>query len=329
MTLSTKILLFLFGLLLLSGVGFIVYKQIEISHRQAAIENSFIQQKELADNIMRSLSKYSTKEDLESFAKSQNLNLDVIKKDLEGLNANLVAINSVIVTSKGQSGTGVPSTGTTPNPNPPVVNPENPDPFGYLSNRQEFELNESFENVSVPFGKVGFSAWKDKPWDYNIAPRDYHLTNTIGTDENQRHYIYNKFSVKVGDKIYDLKIGSSQTVEEYPASKFSFWNPRIYLGMDGGMRIGTSTNFIHGEASPNVNVGIMSYGRYKNLPDISVLQIGAGFGVDAQKFNLSLTPIMYNVGKHIPLMSNFYVGPSININTSGDIGVMGGIRVGL
>lgn len=323
--------MFLFGILVLCAGTFIIYKQIEISQRQTAIENSIIEQKELADNIMRSMSKYSTKEDLEKFGKEQNLNLEAIKKDLETMNARLVAINNVVVSSKGHSGTGQGSTGTTPNPNPQPPNPNNQDPFGYLANRQEFQLNEKFENISVPMATVGFSAWKDKPWDYNVPARTYTITNTIGTDENQRHYVHNKMSVKVADKTYDLKIGSSQTLEEYPSAKFSFWNPRLYLGMDGGVRIGTavSASPIRGEATPSVNVSIMSYGRYKTQPDISVLQVGAGYGIDAQKINLSLTPIMYNAGKHIPLMNNLYIGPSVHVNTSGDVGIMGGVRVGL
>jgi len=331
MTFTTKILLFLFGILVLCAGTFVIYKQIEISTRQTAIETSIIAQKELGDNIMRSMSQYATKQDMDKYAKDQNLNLDAIKKDLDSMNASLIAINNVVVVSRGQTGTGKGSTGTTTNPDPvKPVDPNNPDPNGYLANRQEFELKEQFENVDVPFGKVGFSAWKDKPWDYNIPARTYNLTNTIGTDENQRHYVYNKFSVKVGDKNYDLKISSSQTLEEYPEAKFSFWNPRIYLGVDGGVKIGTSSvGPIRGEAVPSVNLGIMSYGRYKNQPDISVLQVGAGYGIDAQKVNLSVTPIMYNVGKHIPLMNNLYVGPSVHVNTSGDVSIMAGVRVGL
>lgn len=332
MTLTSKILLFLFGMLMLCAGTFIIYKQIEISNRQATIESSLVAQKELADNIMRSMSQYASKADVEQFAKDQNVNLDAIKKDLETLNANLVAVNNVIVNSKSQTGTGQSSTHVTPNPDPPKpIDPNNPDPYGYLSHRQEFELNEQFDNVAVPFGKVGFSAWKDKPWDYNIQARTYSLTNTIGTDENQRHYVYNKVTVKVGGKDYDLKIASAQTKEELPDAKFSFWNPRLYLGMDGGVRIATvpGAGPVRGEASPNVNLSIMSYGRYKNQPDISVLQVGVGYGIDAQRPNLSLTPIMYNIGKSIPLMNNLYVGPTVHVNTGGDVAVMGGVRVGL
>lgn len=331
MSLTSKILLFLFGILMLCAGTFIIYKQIEISNRQSVIENSIIQQKELADNIMRSMSQYASKKDVEQFAKDQNVNLEAIKKDLETLNANLVAVNNVIVNSKGQNGSNQGSTHTTPNPEPKPVDPNNPDPYGYMSNRQEFELNEQFENVKVPFGKVGFSAWKEKPWDYSVQARTYSLTNTIGTDENQRHYVYNKVTVKVGDKNYDLKISSSQTKEEIPEAKFHFWNPRLYLGMDAGVRIATVPGGppVRGEAAPSVNLSIMSYGRYKNQPDISVLQVGAGYGIDSQRPNLSLTPIMYNVGKHIPLMNNLYVGPSVHVNTGGDVSVMGGVRVGL
>lgn len=319
MSLTTKLLLFLTGIIIICAGTFIIYKQIEISNRQAAIETQIVEQKQLADNIMRSMSQYATKQDIDNFAKNQNLNLDAIKKDLASLNANLVALNNVVVVSKGQSGSGQGSTGTTPNTEPPKVDPNHPDPYGYLSNRQEYSLNEQFENVIVPFGKVGFSAWKDKPWDYNIYPREYQLTNVIGTDENQRHYVYNKFAVKVGDKSYDIQVKQAQTLEEYPTAKFSLWNPKLHLNVSGG--VGISTAPVKGDASIGVSMGIMSYGRFKTTPDLSIMQVGVGYQVNSQRPDITINPINYNIGKLLPgnVANNTYLGPSLQINTAGNI----------
>ncbi len=324
MTLSTKILIFVFAIFVVGTAGFVIYKQHEISARQDAIEKSIVAQKELADGILRSMSQYTTKQDLDAFAKASNLNLDVIKQDLEKLNASVVAINVSKANSQGQTGTNIPSTGTKPgdNPNPPA---KEVDPYGYQSNQQVLLLHEQFGQDTVPIGDVGFSAWKDKPWSLNIKPRQYTATTVIGTDENQRIYTYNKLSINVDNKDYDVKLTQGQTQQIYPEAKFSWWNPRLYLGVDGGINLSS----VRGEAAPSINLQLMSYGRYRTQPDFSVLQIGAGYQLDSKRPSVVLTPFSYNVGKSIPLLNNTYIGPSLSISTSGDISVMAGIRVGL
>ena len=82
MTLSTKILLFLGAFLILGALSFIIYKEIESSKRQEAIETSIVKQKDLIDNITRSMAEYTTKGDLEQFIKDNNINLKAIKDDL-------------------------------------------------------------------------------------------------------------------------------------------------------------------------------------------------------------------------------------------------------
>ena len=324
MSLSTKILIFLGAILLLTGIGFIIYKQIEISARQKAIETQIVEQKELVNNIMRSQNQYATKDDINQFVKDNNVNLKAIQDDLSKLHAEISAVNVIIAKSNGQTGTNIPSTGTGGN-NPDPIDPGKPDPYGYMKKEQMLSLNENFANIQVPFGQVGFSAWKDKPWSINILPREYKVVNVVGTDENQRTYFYNKFSVKVADKDYDIKITSAETKQEFPEAKWSWFNPRLYAGFDGGV----SLTQMKGEFSPNLNVGIMSYGKYKNQPDLSVLQVGLGYGIINQKLQFVITPIGYNIGKHIPLMNNTYIAPSIHIGTNGDISAMAGLRIGL
>lgn len=323
MNLTTKILLIV-GALIVSGVlGFLVYNQYQISKRQEAILTQMVPMKELADNINRAQAGWATKEDLDNFAKKNNLDLDVIKKDLATLNASVTGINVTTVHSSGQTGNNIPSTGTTPNPTPGVAPPI--DMFGYFKNRQTLHLDEKFADASVPFGEVGFSAWQEKPWDVSVAPRDYKATTVLGTDENQRQYAYNKFTIKVGDKEYPVKISENQFQQEYPSPKFSFWNPRLYLGIDGGLNV----NSLRGEATPNISLGIMSYGKYKSQPDLSILQLGVGYGIDSKTPQFMITPITYNIGKHIPLMTNLHLGPTLQVGTNGDVTIGGGLRVGL
>lgn len=320
----TKILVAIGAILTIGVLGFIVYNQIQIKNQQTAIQTQLVEQKQLVDGIMRSQNQYATKEDIDKFAKDNNVNLSAIKDDLDKLNAQVTSINVVIASSKGQSGTHIP---TTPGPvNPHPVDPNNPDPHGYMKAQQNLALNEDFGTVKVPFGKVGFSAWQEKPWSIDINQRDYSLATVVGTDENQRQYFYNKFAVTTGGKTYDIPIKTATTKQEYPSPKWSWWNPRLLMGLDGGVNI---TN-VRGEFTPSINVGVMSYGQYKTTPDFSVLEVGVGYGTINKTPQVLVTPVAYNIGRNLfsPLMNNTYIGPSLQIGTDGSIGAGAGVRVG-
>lgn len=336
MTLSTKLLIILGSILTIGALGFICYKQVEMSNRQIAIESQVVAQKQLIDNIVRSQNQYATRGDVEKFIKDSGVNLKAIKEDLNKLNAEVVAANAVTVRSTGYVASNVASTSTgTKNPTPTVptatcdgkeVECTGFDPHGYYVAQQNMTLTEPFANgVQVPIGSVGFSAWQEKPWNVEVKPREYHVTNVVGTDENQRTYIYNKFSVKVDGKDYDVKIDNAETKQVYPESKFTFWNPRLYLGASAGVNV----KELSAEAAPTLQLGIMSYGRYKKQPDIVVLEVGAGYEVDAGEPAVVVTPFTYNIGKHIPLMNNTYIGPSVAIDPKANFAVMAGISVGL
>lgn len=324
MKLSTKILIALGAILTAGLLSFIVYQQFELRHQQDAIQQQVVLQKQLSDQLVRSQSQYATTKDIQDFIKNNNLSLQDIKDDLGKLHAEVSSVNQVVVNSKGVVADNVGSTGTGKTNPIPVTSP---DPFGYMKTEQKLALNEPFGTVQVPIGSVGFSAWQDKPWSIDVLPRQYVLNTVVGLDENQRQYFYNKFVVKVDGKSYSLPITQAQTEQVFPTAKFSFWNPRLFLGMDGGMNV----TALRGEFAPSVDLGIMSYGKYKNVPDFSVLELGVGYGMVSKNVQFLLTPFTYNVGKHIPLglMNNTYLGPSVMISPNGNFSVMAGIRVGL
>jgi len=322
--LAKKILIALGVIVTLGALGFIIYRQEQISQRQLAIETGMVSQKQLLDGIVRSQATWTTKEDLEKLAKANDINLQTIKDDLAKLHADVTSINIAVTTSNGQHGTNIPTKpGPVVNPNP--IDPSNPDPYGYMKQQQTLALNEDFGTVKVPIGSVGFSAWQKEPWNYDIKAREYKSSTVVGVDENQRQYYYNKFTVKVDDKEYTLPIKSATTEQIYPEAKFSWWNPRLYLGVDG--EVGLSP--VKGEVAPSVGLQVMSYGRYKNQPDFSILQVGVGYGINSQRPQVSVMPFSYNVGKPVPLINNTYVGPVISVGTDANVYVGGGIRVGL
>ena len=326
MTLLNKILIFVGAALLIGVFGFTIFKLNEISNRLTASEALNVEQKALIDGIVRSQSQYATRADVESFVKENGVNLKAIKDDLENLRAELSSVNVVIAGSKGQVGGNIPSTGTGGS-DPSHIDPKNPDPFGHVSTQQKLALNENFGSSLVPIGTVGFSAWQKDPWNVDILQREYKLVNVIGVDENQRNYVYNKFTIKTADKEYTIPITKSETKQEFPAAKFSFWNPR--LGMSAGGSVNLTQAPIHGSANAGIVLSIMSYGKFKNSPDIQAFQLGAGYQTGTQKLSAIINPINFNIGHMVgtSLINNTYIGPSLQVDTGGN--VFTGINVGI
>ncbi len=316
------------AVVLLCAGGFIIFKQIENAKTLTDIQTSMVAQKQLLDNITRAQSQYVSQQDLTAFAKQQNIDLSVIQKDLDTLNAKVQAINGITVLSQGQTGSNISSTGSTPRPNPPAV-VDGQDPYGYMTHTQRLTINEKFSNVEVPFGEIGFSSWQDKPWDIKIEPRKYSITSVLGVDENNKHYSYSKFAIQVNDKTYDVKIDDNKFEEEVPTAKFSFWNPRLFLTAGGGVNL-TQVAPIQGSANAGVALGIMSYGQVKTTPAISVLQVGVGYETGTQKPAVVINPVNFNIGGIVPggLANNTYLGPSVQVDLAGNVLAGANVSIG-
>jgi hypothetical protein len=333
-TILNKILLIVGAIITAGALGLIIYNQFEHKAQLTAIQTQVVQQQQLIDGIVRSQSSYASSADLAKFAADNDINLKAIQANLTTLNSSLAAINVITVTSTGQTTTNQSSTGTGPaNPKPPTTTVActngtcpNPDPNGFMKAEQQLALNEDFGTLKVPFGTVGFSAWQAAPWNTTILPRTYNVDTVVGTDANERQTFYNKFTVDVGGHTYDIPIAKATTEQQVPTATWSWWNPRILMGLDGGINISR----VKGEFTPSVNLGIMSYGQYKTTPDFSILEVGLGYGTVNKTGELVITPVSYNIGKKLfsPLMNNTYIGPSLQIGTDGSFGVGAGLRVG-
>jgi hypothetical protein len=316
-----KILLIVGAALLFVMMGFMLVKIYDLETQQAAIQTQVVKSAQLADGITRAMATYATKQEIQSFADNNAVNLKVIQDNLATLSASLSSINQVSVVSQGQAQNGVASTTTTP-ATKPTTTPTAPavalDPFGYDNARQELDLTETFtstkdatQTVSVPLGQVGFSAWQQKPWDFTIKPRDYVVDTVIGTDENDRQYAYNQFAIKTDNQTYPVAIKSSIVMQLPPSNSFSFWNPHLFITGGGAADL----TKLGGDANVGATLGIMSYGRTKQTPIISILQVGAGYAPVDKRPALILNPIMFNIGRMVAptnaVISNTYLGPSV------------------
>lgn len=346
MTFTNKLIIIISGIILLCAVGFIIYQQHAMSTMQQQINTSMVAQQTLMDNITRSSAQYVTKQDLDDFAKQNNVNLATIQQNVNSLNATISGMNAVVANSTGEKQNNLSSTNTTPNPtptSPPTVNCNgqqipcpNADPYGYLTNQQNLQLNEDFAQPSataggaatttqVPIGTTSFSAWQKNPWSINISPRTYDLTNVLATDPDGKQYVYNQFSISVNGKSYKVPITTAKFVQQYPTPSFSFWNPRLFLTAGGGVDV----THLGGSGNAGAALGIMSYGQSKVSPSISVLQLGAVYETGTQRPAVVVNPISFNLKGLLPsgLVDNTFVGPSVQVDSAGN--VIAGINLNL
>ena len=336
MNLMTRILLIVGGIVIFGAIGFVIYQQVQMGKMQAAINQSVIEQKQLADQIVRSQSSYVSKDDLNAFAKQNDINLSVISKDLSTLGATLTGINHVSVNSNGTVATNIGSTSTTPDVNKPAVPTvkcdgkdipcPNVDPYGYTSNIQHLELNEQFTGTTVPVGVIDFDASNPKPWSENIYPRTYSVNSVLGTTSDGKHVVYNTMEITSNNKKVQVNVSAGKFEETFPAPSFSFWNPRLFLTGGGGVNVSK----LGGSANAGLTLGVMSYGTTKVNPAISVLQLGVGYETGTQKVAGILNPVSFNVSGVFPkgIVDNTFIGPSLQMDTAGNIFAGGNISVG-
>jgi hypothetical protein len=338
--LKLKIALGVAILLLLVAVAFIIKGQFDAAKERARLQQDVIEMKELQDGVVRSQSKYVTKDDFKKFADEMGLDLDNIQDDLDNFDAEIKLLSKTVASSQGYKASGLPSSGVRPRP----VDPNNPDPtcpdgsvcdpYGYLTNSQLLSLYEPFsDKTQVPIGDVTFEAWKEKPWSVNVLPRQYKLHTILGQDEDGRHYVYNQFQIEADGKTHNIPVDQSEVVEKLPEASFRF-DPHINLGVVVGPSIATGSldpdePKVQAEVMPTLDVSLFSYSETKANPEWRFLGIGVGYESQRQNLGIILNPVEYNLGRHIPLINNLYLGPTVGVDLGGNVFAGGGIQVSL
>lgn len=310
----------------------IKYLYDQLQKERALRNQKEIEFKQLEAGV-RSKSEYVTKKDINDLAKSKEIDLAPIKKDIKELGAKMEGISHTTSRSGGYVAVDLPSSKTTERPDKPSNEEmklkcddgkELKCPGEkYLRNRQVLALEEPFLRQNVPVGEVGFSAWKANPWDKYIYPREYSSITVISRDENDRINVHNKLHITANGEKYSIPIEKAEFMQIYPKNRFRF-SPRLYLGVGAGLRFPPA-----GEVTPNLQLTLFSYGKTKLNPDMTFLGLGVGYETQSQLVSFVLSPINYNLGKHLPLVNNLYIGPVISLNKDMNIGALLGISVGL
>lgn len=167
----------------------------------------------------------------------------------------------------------------------------------------------------------------DKKWKYGIYSLDYY-SQIVQTEQQDGQYnTYTKVWFENNErkisKGYEVPVDivssefkqTRKTVEE-----MFWWAPHISLGLDGMF-----SSRLRASAGASINVSTSGYGRTKN--DLTWKFFEFGLGMNEDTFYGKFSPFSYNVGRHLPLVENTFVGPFVGIDDESDYVVGLGITI--
>jgi hypothetical protein len=111
------------------------------------------------------------------------------------------------------------------------------------------------------------------------------------------------------NKIAEFKLDKFEVyIEDLRENEFHWFNPKLDLGASFALQTNLLPTY-----SGSIGLSLMSYGLSKN--DI-IWRFGR-VSLELQKnLTLGFSPVMYNLGHNIPVISNIWTGPIITVNRS-------------
>ena len=161
-----------------------------------------------------------------------------------------------------------------------------------------------------------------KRWKYGTYPLDYNVevVQTLQKSGTMNNYakvtLENNQMKETKGQEFAVTIKDAQFIQKSPQGKEFFFAPAFDMGM-----IGTS-NFDFGAMA---NVSFFGYGKTKKELDWRFLALGIG-GNDKNQW-AEFSPVMYNIGNHIPLMTNLWMAPYVIFDKEFKPGVGVGLSV--
>jgi hypothetical protein len=119
-----------------------------------------------------------------------------------------------------------------------------------------------------------------------------------------KNYYFKLYEVdNTGKKVADLTLEKFDvlTINELP-EKMLWWNPKLDLQVGAGTNHKLDFNWL-----ADIGISISAYG--KTPDDLRMRFFRVGAGLTNNGFSLSFSPVIYNVAKHLPLLSNLWLGP--------------------
>jgi hypothetical protein len=291
--------------------------------------------KKLTDTLVRSSTKWATKEDLENSMVNllNKEDLKALEKDLNTLNARLTAVGAAVGSIKGKLAELQSSDAVGPD-NPNVVTCADGklvDTHGYT---KAIQIKELQDINNAPVANVKFDASNAKPWNYYVYGREYKLATIVGTQDNGQMTFYHKLQYSIpekGDAKYNIELLKSDYIQAPEKSKMFWFNPIIDMNAFIGGNIykfGFGSDRANSLLSLGVDVGFSfsSYGPNKVDSWFRLFRLGVGYDAERQGAHFSFAPFAFNIGKPLPLLTNLYLAPQIGLDTAGGLTI--GVGVG-
>lgn len=299
------------------------------------LRNEIVESKKLTDTLIRSSTKWATKDDvvaaLSGLVTKEDLNK--IQNDLNSLGSRLSAVGQTIGTIKAKIAQLEASDREGPeNPVATCSDGKIIDVHGYTKKPQIKELEDSNK---APLANVQFDASKEKPWSYEAYRRDYKVVTVVGKKEDGQLTFHQQLQYSVPDKnkdkSYNIELLSSEYLQ-VPLKNQMFWfNPILDVNIFVG---GNLYPFAQWSGRPDsmfsfgadIGLSLSSYGETKADSWFRLFRLGVGYDAERRAGHFSFAPFAFNIGKPLPLLTNLYLTPQIAIDTAG--GLILGLGIG-
>jgi len=146
-----------------------------------------------------------------------------------------------------------------------------------------------------------------KRWKVGTYPLEVHERITYSENEKTEHatveaWLENNRQKEMKGKKFPVAVKSVEWYKRTPTEKFQWFNPRLSIGMLGTLD----------DLYPTVNLSWASYGWSKR--DMRWRFLPMGIGGNSENGFVQVSPFEYNIGYHLPIINNLFLGPYINWN---------------
>lgn len=110
-----------------------------------------------------------------------------------------------------------------------------------------------------------------------------------------------------GEKLNKLNVSKFSVKKVDPlANRMIWWNPKFDIGLGMTLNLSRDVGWIG-----DLGLSLSSYGKTTN--DLSWKFFRLGAGVSDETFSLSFTPVMYNLGNHVPIISDLWISSFVGM----------------
>jgi len=188
--------------------------------------------------------------------------------------------------------------------------------------------NEEGKEVEVPIAWSMFYPNREPAnrWKTGVYPLEYHsrVFQTEQQDGQWNTYTQVWFENNKDPESVGLEVPLDLVSSEFKQvinkdERFYLWAPLLSFNLDVGFGMGGE------KVGGGISFSTSGYGRTKN--DLRWRFFDFGLSTNGNDLWVKFTPATYNLGRHIPLVSNTFIGPYVGYSTKNETIVGIGLSV--